>query len=467
MKIKRKLSAVILIFTVLILNCSIGVSAFEFTPISGIDENGKGIPLKFYSESVYMMNLDTGETLLNIDGEKARVPASLTKIMTAVVLLDQFKTSPEKLKTTYVSCGSEAFDELYGTGASTADIQPNEKVNYYDLLAALLIPSSCEAANIIAINVGGSINKFCDMMNAKAEELGMTETHFSNAHGLFANKNYTSCKDMSVLCKYALDNYPEFKEIVSMPDYQMEPTNYHSEGTSIINTNYMLSSASDYYYSSVKGIKTGTLDEAGRCLASYASYDGYNYLIVSMGAPIDKREEDIKIGEKNPDSVFADDVVYYNLLDHISLYKWAFNNLAMTDFVNTSSEVQEAAVEFGKGTDYVTLKPAEGYSRLWPIDIPTNDVKREITISKNIIAPIEKGDVLGKMALVYNGETLGTIDLVATGAVECDEFSAKLHVAASFFHSKAFMLALVIIILIIVIYTSIYAVRTHMKYIKK
>ena len=139
MKIKRKLSAVILIFTVLILNCSIGVSAFEFTPISGIDENGKGIPLKFYSESVYMMNLDTGETLLNIDGEKARVPASLTKIMPAVVLLDQFKASPEKLKTTYVSCGSEAFDELYGTGASTADIQPNDKVNYYDLLAKRLI----------------------------------------------------------------------------------------------------------------------------------------------------------------------------------------------------------------------------------------------------------------------------------------------------------------------------------------
>nr|MDE6149734.1 serine hydrolase [Ruminococcus sp.] len=404
MKLKRNLSTFILILTIFVMNSTIAVSAFEFTPYSGTDENGEGIPLKFYSESVYMMNLDTGETLVNIDGEKARVPASLTKIMTAVVLLDQFKNTPEKLKTTYVSCGSEAFDELYGTGASTADIQPNEKVNYYDLLAALLIPSSCEAANIIAINVGGSIKKFCDMMNAKAEELGLTETHFSNAHGLFANKNYTSCKDISTLCKYALDNYPEFKEIVSMAEYQMEATDYHSEGTVITNTNYMLSSASDYYYASVKGIKTGTLDEAGRCLASYATYDGYNYLIVSMGAPVNKRDEDVKIGQNNPDSVFADDVVYYNLLDHISLYKWAFNSLVMTDFINTSSEVQEASVEFGKGTDYVTLKPSEGYSQLWPIDISKDDVKREITVSKNIVAPIEKGDVLGKMTLEYNGE---------------------------------------------------------------
>lgn len=467
MKLKRKLSIIVLLFTIFVTNWSMAVNAFEFTPTSGTDENGNGIPLKFYSESVYMINLDTGETLVNIDGEKAKVPASLTKIMTAVVLLDQFKNTPEKLKTTYVSCGSEAFDELYGTGASTADIQPNEKVNYYDLLAALLIPSSCEAANIIAINVGGSIKEFTDMMNTKAEELGMSETHFSNAHGLFANKNYTSCKDISVLCKYALDNYPEFKEIVSMPEYHMEATDYHSEGTSITNTNYMLSSASDYYYSSVKGIKTGTLNEAGRCLASYASYNGYNYLIVSMGAPINKREEDIKIGKNNPDSVFADDVVYYNLLDHISLYKWAFNNLVLTDFINTSSEIQEAKIEYGKGTDYVTLKPAEGYSQLWPTDIPIDNVKRTITVSKNIIAPIESGDVLGKMTLEYNGEVLSTIDLVATGSVERDEFSAKLHVAASFFHSSAFIVSLILIIVLILIYTAIHAIRTHMKYIKK
>lgn len=464
---KRKLSIFISVIMIFVMTCSTGVQAFEFTPTAGVDENGQGMPLELYSESVCMIDLNTGKTLVNIDGEEARVPASLTKIMTAVVLLDQFKDSPEKLKTTYVSCGSEAFDELYGTGASTADIQPNEKVNYYDLLAALLIPSSCEAANIIAINIGGSITKFCDMMNEKAEKLGMTETHFSNAHGLFANKNYTSCKDISVLCQYALDNFPEFKKIVAMPMYQMEATDYHPEGTNISNTNYMLSSESDYYYSSVKGIKTGTLDAAGRCLASYASYDGYNYLIVSMGAPIDKRDEDKKIGEENPDSVFADDIVYYNCLDHISLYKWAFNNLTMTDFINTSSEVQEAEIEFGKGTDYVTLKPAEKYSQLWPSDISTDEVERKITVSKNIVAPIEAGDVLGKMELVYNGEVLSTIDLVATNSVERNDIKAKLHVAASFFHSSAFKFAIVAIILIVLIYSVVHAARKHMKYIKK
>lgn len=467
MKIKKRLSAFISVVVILVMNCTISASAFEFTPTSGVDEEGNSIPLELYSESVYMVDLNTGETLVNIDGEKARVPASLTKVMTAVVLLDKYKDSPEKLKTTYVSAGSEAFDELYGTGASTADIRPNEKVSYYDLLAALLLPSSCEAANIIAINVAGSVKKFCDMMNEKAEELKMTETHFSNAHGLFANKNYTSCKDMSVLCRYALDNFPEFKEIVAMPSYTMGATDYHPDGTAINNTNYMLASDSDYYYASVKGIKTGTLDEAGRCLASYASYDGNNYLIVTMGAPIDKREQDIKIGEDNPDSVFADDIVYYNLLDHISLYKWAFNNLIMTDFVNTSSEIQEATVEFGKGTDYVTLKPANGYSQLWPVEISTDEVKTELNINKNIIAPIEAGDVLGEMKLVYKGEVLSQIDLVATNSVERDAVSATLYVASSFFRSTAFIIAIVAILMILLIYTAIYAIRTHMKYIKK
>ena len=467
MNLRKKITSFISFMLIIVMTIpSAAASAFEFTPTAGTDENGNAIPLNIYSESVYMINLDTGETLVDIDSERARVPASLTKVMTAVVLLEEFKDNPEGLKTTYVSAGSEAFDELYGTGASTADIQPYEEVSYYDLLAALLIPSSCEAANIIALNLADSISDFCDLMNKKAEELKMTDTHFSNAHGLFADKNYTSCKDMAVLCEYALDNFPTFKEIVAMSSYQMEATDYHSEGTLISNTNYMLRSTSKYYYSYVKGIKTGTLDSAGRCLASYATYDGNTYLIVSMGAPLEKQEEDIAKGEENPDSVYADDVVYYNLIDHINLYEWAFDTLVNTDFINTSSEVAEAEVEFGKNSNYVTLRPAEGYTRLWPTNISTDEVTHKITISGNIVAPIEEGDVLGKMELIYEGEVLTTIDLIATSSVELATFKAKLHVASAFFKSTEFKVALLIIIIIWSVYTIIYVIKVQKKYMK-
>ena len=467
MAIKRKLTSVATaIMAVIMLIPSLGASAFEFTPTSGTNDKGEPIPLKLYSESAYMVNLDTGECVVNVDADKARVPASLTKIMTAVVLLDKFKDDPDEMKKTYVSAGTEAFDELYDTGASTADIQPNEKVNYYDLLAALMIPSACEAANIIAINVGGSINKFCDMMNKKAEELKMTNTHFSNAHGLFANKNYTSCKDLAKLCKYALDNYPVFKEIVSMPTYQMEKTSFHEEGSWLVNTNFMLDPTSKYYYQYVKGIKTGTLDSAGRCLASYATFDGNTYMIVTMGAPLEKTAEDTKKGEEDVNSVYADETVYHNLLDHIALYEWAFNDLVSTDFVNTSSEITEASIKYGKDYDYVTLKPAQGFTRLWPKEIPVEEVEQKLTVADNIVAPIKKGDTLGKMELVYDGEVLSTIDLVATSDVELAAFKAKLHVAAAFFKSIEFKAALFVIITLILIYTIIYIIRSQKKYLK-
>lgn len=466
MNFKKKMITFVTVFFVFVTSLSTVASAFQYTPTAGIDENGKPIPLELYSESVYMINLETGEELVSIDSERARVPASLTKVMTAVVLLEEFEDNFEEMKTTYVSAGSEVFDELYGTGASTADIRPHEKVSYYDLLAALLIPSACEAANIIAINIAGSINEFCDMMNEKAEELKMKDTHFSNAHGLFANKNYTSCKDMAVLCQYALDNFPYFREIVSMSSYEMEATNYHSSGSVLANTNFMLRSTSKYYYSYAKGIKTGTLDSAGRCLASYATYDGVTYLIVSMGAPMQKQEKDYEKGAENPNSVFADDVVYYNIVDHINLYEWAFDTLVTTDFVNTSSEVAEAEVEFGKNANYVTLKPAEGYSRLWPNNVSVEEVKQVITVADNVVAPIEEGDTLGKLELVYNGEVLTAIDLVATSDVEQATFKAKLHIAASFFKSVEFFIALAIILAIIIIYSIIYAVKVQKKYMK-
>lgn len=210
-----------------------------------------------------------------------------------------------------------------------------------------------------------SITEFTDLMNEKAEKLGMENTHFSNAHGLWAQQNYSSCKDMATLCEYAISKYQVFRDIVCLPSYHMASTSYHSDGTDIYNTNLMLDSMTDYYYSYAKGIKTGTLDSAGRCLASYAEYEGTTYLIVTMGAPMDKLEEDVKKGEEDPDSIYGGDNVYYNLLDHISLYKWAFSSLVATDFVDKNSEVRDVKVSYGDGIDYANLKPANGFTRLW------------------------------------------------------------------------------------------------------
>ncbi len=469
MKITKTLRALILLLTAAVLMNSLSViSAFglNFTP-TYYDEKGKLQDIRLYSESVYMINMDTGETIVDINGDVQRSPASMTKIMTAVVLLDEVGFEEETLKSIYVSAGTEAFDELYDTGAATADIQPYEKVSYYDLLAALLIPSACEAANIIAINVGGSVNGFVDLMNAKAKELGLDNTHFSNAHGLFTQQNYSTARDIAVLSQYALEHYSVFRELVSLDSYQMEPTDYHEVGSTILNTNLMLNNYTDYYYAYCKGIKTGTTDAAGRCLSSYAVYDGVSYLIVTMNAPMDKLPEDVEKGYEDPESIYGGDYVYYNILDHINLYEWAYSMLVSTDFINENSEVRDVKVAYGRKLDYANLKPANGYSQMWPVDVSVDDVEKIITVKENIVAPVEKGDVLGTMELRYHGETLAEIDLISTTKVERSPAKSRVKIIRSYFSSRVFRLTMIIIISGLVLYGAIHFVRIQRKYLRK
>lgn len=449
---------------------AVPAAAFNFTPITGISEENKAETLELRSESVYMVNMDNGEVIVDIESDKQRVPASLTKIMTAIVLLDEFGGDEEKMSSVTYSAGTEAFDELYGTGASTADIQPNERVNCVDLLYALMLPSACEAANIIAIGMCGSVDAFCDRMNAKAEELGMADSHFSNAHGLTGDNNYTTCRDIAKMCTYALDTYPLFKKVVGTYDYTLSPTNEHPDGTYIYSTNYMLNPHPDnqYSYTYCKGIKTGTLDVAGRCLASYAECDGVRYMTVSMGAPMYKLDEDYQKGLENPSSVYADDVVYYNLIDHINLYEWAFDYLEETELVDKNSELREAKVEFGEqGRDYVTLKPESGMTIFYPSYQSKKDITKSIEVYDNIVAPVYKGDRLGELTLKYKDEVIATIPLVATETVNRSKVAEKKEVAKSFPRSPEFRAALLIIILFALVVFIIHVIIVQQKYRKR
>ncbi|WP_294471107.1 D-alanyl-D-alanine carboxypeptidase family protein [uncultured Ruminococcus sp.] len=461
----RLLTAVVCTFAVMV-SSVLPAGALTFKPTVKDDE-GKLKELKLYSECVYMINMDTGEAIVDINSDKEVPPASLTKLMTAVVMLDELGGDEDELKAKKMSAGTEAFDELYGTGASTADIQPYESVSAYDLLAANLIPSACEASNIIAVNVGGNIPRFVDMMNEKVTELGLKHTHFSCAHGLFTQQNFSSAKDIAKICEYALDNYPVFRELVNTTFYTMEPTDFHPEGTSLTSTDFMINEYTKYYYSYCKGIKTGTTDAAGRCFASYATCDGTTYLTVTLGAPLEKQPEDIKKGEEDPESLYADEDVYYNFIDHINLYEWAFNMLVQRDFINEISEVRDVKVEYGKKLDYANLKPACGYSRMWPANIKVEDVEKIVTVKDHIVAPVEIGDVLGKMELRYNGETLAEIDLISTTEVERSPVKERVRVMKSYFESMSFKVTLACVLGALLLYCIIVFLIAQRKYLKR
>lgn len=432
------LTAIAVSFSMLSSNIAMSGEAYNFTP--------EGV--KITSEAVYMENLDTENTIMDLNSDVQYEPASLTKIMTCVLVLDAFKDDVESLKKTKASAGSEAFKELEGTYASNAGIQKNEKLSYYDLLCALMIPSACEAANILAVNIGGSLDGFVEMMNAKAGALGMKNTIYYNAHGLDldGNTNITTCKDQAILCKYAINNYPIFTEITSKQNYTM------ANGTTIVSTNALLDETSDFYYGYVNGIKTGYYDEAGRCLASVATKNGYTYLIVSMKAPAqDKKGND----------------VMYNCQDHKKLYMWAYDNLAYNVFIKENEEITEANVSYGKDADFVTLKPANEVSKIWLNSIDISKVERKITVDEDIIAPVYKGDTLGKLDLIYEGETIGSVNLVATNDLERASVKAEAAVASKFFSSKQFRIALVIIITVVVLYILIFKAIANKRYKKK
>ena len=462
-KLLSLLTAALMIFGVF---GGVKASALTFTPTNGKDSDGKPVPISFYSKSVYMENAATGEAIVDINSAEKISPGYLNQLMTCALILDKFGGNEKKLKNTYTSGDSTCFDDLYDMGAPTADIRPEEEVSYYDLLVSMILVSSCEAANIAGASIAGSTYDFVMMMNDKAKELGMENTKFTTPHGNSPVQNYTTAADLSKLCRYIINNYTIYSDIATKELYQLEATDFHEEGTTLYNNNYLVTPQSDYYYSSVKGLKSSVHDSCGRSLASYANYDGNTYIIVTLDAPIEKTAADPKKGEQNPNSIYAYDYIYYSMLDHIHLYDWAFNSMVMTDFINPNSEITDAMVEFGLEADYVNLKPKGSYQMLWPYDLPIEDVEKKVTVYKNIIAPIEENNVLGKMELIYNGEVIASVDLISTSSVSRSKSATELKIAGSFFRSMEFRWAVFLMIMVVTIYSVGFFVFLQLKYLR-
>ncbi len=424
----KKLFTVMLSVLLIVTLLTQSLSALSFTP-----------DFEIYSKAAILINMDTGEVVYEKNADQQLVPASLTKIMTAILLIEKYEDDITQLSTTYVSGGYVCFDDIYGLGASNADIQPNEKLSYKDLLYALMLRSACEAANIIAVNLAGSLEGFAEMMNIKAEELGCENTHFTNSHGLFWEDHYTTARDMAVITEYAM-SLPMFAEIACSESYTMEATKQHPEPRVIHHTNYMMSlvNGGSYYYEYVKGIKTGTLDEAGRCLATVAYKDGYSYMLVTLGAPQ-------KDAEGNN--------IFYNFIDHKNIYEWAFDNLEYTTLVTGTEEVAEVSVQYGDGVDYVIVRPNAEFSRIWNTRVKDNSIHKIINLESDVVAPVKAGDKLGTMELQYGGETLVVLDLIATASVARDEQAEMITVAKSFIGSDSFYTAIKYSVIFFAVYT--------------
>lgn len=234
--------------------------------------------LQLKSQYAILTDEATGAAIAENGSRKRIYPASLTKIMTAVLALDYSGDLDEQ-----ITMPNEIFDALYAEGASMAGFQPGEVIRVRDLLYGVLLPSGAECCLALAQRIAGSEAGFVDLMNKKAEELGMVNTHFCNSTGLHDPEHYSTVEDISLLLRYALEN-ESFRAAFTTGRYSVPPTNKHPDGFTFYSTMFSCMDTAAVAGGEVTGGKTGYTEEAGLCLASLAKINGREYVLVTAKA---------------------------------------------------------------------------------------------------------------------------------------------------------------------------------------
>lgn len=241
------------------------------------------------SSNAILIRLKDYTLLMEKNSEEKIYPASLTKIMTTIVAIENLPDLKEEVKLT-----NSMFQGLYEADASMAGFQSGERVRAIDLLYGVMLPSGAECCNGLAAQIAGSEQDFVKIMNQKAADLGMSNTHFENTTGLHNENHYTTVKDLAILLSYALQN-DTFREIFTSSRHSTAPTNKHPGGITFKST--MFEELNKQYMKAGKmlGGKTGFTNEAGLCLASLAKVGKDEYILISAGAKGDHHSEQYNI----------------------------------------------------------------------------------------------------------------------------------------------------------------------------
>lgn len=230
------------------------------------------------SQAVILMKLSDEEVLVEKEADTRIFPASMTKMMTAMVALENLDSLE-----TIVSVDRQTYDELYLAGASLAGFQPGDDIRAIDMIYGVMLPSGGECCIGLAKSLFGSEEAFVEKMNEKAQELGMTQTHFVTSSGLHDPEHYTTVRDLTILLRYALKN-ETFRTAYCTADYTTAPLASAPEGLTFHSTMFKYLKDPQINGGQVLGGKTGYTDEAGLCLASLAVVDGEEYILVTAGA---------------------------------------------------------------------------------------------------------------------------------------------------------------------------------------
>lgn len=367
-----------------------------------------------------LVSPDSGMVLYSKNADQKRYPASTTKIMTALLTLENVSNLDETVT-------SEAVDfENVTADSSNAGILLGEQVTVRDLLYALMLPSANEAAYMLARHVGGSWEQFVDMMNDRAAELGCTGTHFCNPCGLHEEDHYTTAHDLYLIAKEAMKDVT-FRDIVSTVQHRMAKTNLHEERIIYTTNQLIFSSFQPWSYANCLGIKTGHTSQAGNCFVGYAEYGDAKLFSVVLGCSDSSKEYP---------SVAA------SFTDTKKLCQWGFENFTSKTLARQGEEVTYTKVKLSTDTNQLLLTAKADVVALLPKDLDVKELELVEDIPEEVKAPVKAGDPIGTATYRYNGTDYGTVELVALNDISRSTVLFYADKLSTFFQSMVFKILL-------------------------
>ncbi len=398
-------------------------------------------PFDVAAQAVYLVNTDTGLVMYEKESQKSWQPASLVKMMTAILAVE----SIPDLDGTRITCPRAVQDALYKTGSSVADIRPGETFTAKQLLYALLLPSGNDAALILAMHIGkGNVQNFVFMMNAKAQELGCLSTNYANPHGLSHPSQLTTAYDQYLIARKFM-TYPVLMEIAQTSTYVFpDVARYKPGGWVLLSTNKMQMTAfkDRFYRPYVKGIKTGSLPEAGSNFASSAQKDKENYVMVVLGAT----------GEPQ----------YSHFYVTAKLYDWVLDSFDIKSALDFEKPVTEVKVKYSADADSLLLYPKGKLDTLLPKESDLSAIRKEFQLPPVLKAPIKAGEVVGTVSLYVAERKIGTVEVVAGREVKRNLFVYLIDKIKEFFGSLYFKVLVALLLLLAIAYVG-YAYHLHLR----
>lgn len=361
------------------------------------------------SKNIIMYNLNDDEVIYEKNSNDKVNIASLTKIMTAIVSIENIDDYNKSVLIT-----SDMLKDVTND-LSVAGFKVGDVVTYNDLLYGTLLKSGADATNILAISISGSINNFVSLMNNKAKNLGMYNTSFSNTIGIESEKHYSTAKDVAILLKYAFKN-KKFREVFE--------TEHYENGKYIMDGPLKRINTDENNY--VVGAKTGYTSKAGLCLASIAKYNNIGYLLVTIGAPKDDPMQNIKDSKK--------------------IYEYFFKNYSYKEILNKNDTVVKVKTVYGKEYD---IKSFDDVTMYLKNDITKDDLIYKYDGDTLLKKGVKQDDKIGTYYILYNNEILYKTNVYAPKDVKFDLL----------FFIKENIVQLTLILIIIILVISIIRIR--------